>query len=238
MLKRRARGLQVAYVPDYCLGEVADHAAALALALSRKLFALDASVRKGEWTPAQTAAPLQPPDKSVAGLIGAGRIGSKVLERLRPFGFRFLIADPALSESDAADLGAELCGYPEILSRGDLIIFNAPSTPQTRGMLNAEALSSAKRGLKIINCSRGDIVCEDDLASALESGIVSAAGLDVFREEPLPEHSPLRRAPNVILTPHAAWYSDRAITRLQQLAADEVARALRGEPLRKPVPAG
>ena len=78
----RARGLQVAYVPDYCLGEVADHAAALALALSRKLFALDASVRKGEWTPAQTAAPLQPPDKSVAGLIGAGRISRLLIFKI------------------------------------------------------------------------------------------------------------------------------------------------------------
>ena len=232
----RARGVQVAYVPDYCLGEVADHAAALALALSRKLFALDSAVRRGEWSPAKTAAPLKPPDMSAAGLVGVGRIGRLVLERLRPFGFRLLAADPALSAADAAELGAEKCGYPEILSLADLVVFNAPSTPQTRGMLDAKALAKARDGIMIVNCARGDLINESDLAAALESGKAGAAGLDVFAEEPLPDDSPLRRAPNVILTPHAAWFSDRAVANLQRLAADEVSRALRGEPPRKPVP--
>ena len=232
----RARGIHVAYVPDYCLGEVADHAAALALALSRKLFALDSAVRRGEWTPAPP--PLSPPDLSVAGLIGVGQIGRKVLERLRPFGFRMLAADPALSEADAAKLGAEKIGYPDILERADLAVFNAPSTSETRGMLNAAALARAKPGLKVVNCSRGDLIDEEALADALESGRVSAAGLDVFQTEPLPENSRLRRLPNVILTPHSAWFSDRSIVNLQNLAADEIARALRGESPRKSVPAG
>ena len=231
----RARGIHVAYVPDYCLGEVADHAVALALALFRKLLPLDASVRRGEWTPA--FAPLTPPDLAVAGLIGVGRIGRKVLERLRPFGFHLLAADPALSDTAAAELEVEKIGYPEILSRADLVVFNAPSTPQTRGMLNAAALERAKPGLKIVNCSRGDLIDEDALADSLESGRVSAAGLDVFQMEPLPDDSPLRRAPNMILTPHSAWFSDRAIVNLQNFAAEEIARALRGEPPRKPVPA-
>ena len=230
----RARGIHVAYVPDYCLGEVADHAVALALALARKLFTLDAAVRRGEWIPAP--APLIPPDLAAAGLIGVGRIGRKVLERLRPFGFQLLAADPALDAAAAAALGVEKCGYPEILERSDLVVFNAPSTPETRGMLDAAALARAKPGLKIVNCSRGDLLDEEALAAALESGRVSAAGLDVFRTEPLPDDSPLRRAPNVILTPHSAWFSDRAIVNLQNLAADEIARALRGEPPRKPVP--
>jgi len=232
-----ACGNHVAHVPDYCLDEVADHTAALALALSRKLFVLDAAVRRGEWAPAKTAAPLKSPGQSVAGLVGVGRIGRKVLERLRPFGFRLLVADPALSESDAAQLDAEKCGYPDLLARSDVAIFNAPSTPQTRRMLNADALAAAKTGMMVVNCARGDLIDESALAAALESGQVGAAGLDVFATEPLPGDSPLRRAPNVVLTPHAAWFSDRAIANLQRLAADEVSRALRNEPPRKPVPA-
>lgn len=232
-----ACGNHVAHVPDYCLDEVADHTAALALALSRRLFVLNRAVRRGEWAPAKTAAPLKSPGQSVAGLVGVGRIGRKVLERLRPFGFRLLVADPALSESNASELGAEKCDYPGLLARSDVAIFNAPSTPQTRRMLNADALAAAKTGMMVVNCARGDLIDESDLAAALESGQVAAAGLDVFDTEPLPDDSPLRRAPNVVLTPHAAWFSDRSIANLQRLAADEVSRALRNEPPRKPVPA-
>ena len=233
----RACGNHVAYVPDYCLDEVADHATALVLALSRKLFPLDSSVRGGEWAPAKTATPLKSLDQSIAGLIGVGRVGRKVLERLRPFGFHLMAADPALSESESVKLGAEKCGYPDILARADLAIFNAPSTSQTRGMLNAGALTMAKTGIMVVNCSRGDLINESDLAVALKSGKVAAAGLDVFNTEPLPDDSPLRCAPNIVFTPHAAWFSDRSIANLQRLAADEVSRALRDEPPRKPVPA-
>lgn len=232
-----ACGNHVAYIPDYCLDEVADHTAALVLALSRRLFVLNRAVRRGEWAPAKTAAPLKSPGQSAAGLVGVGRIGRKVLERLRPFGFRLLVADPALSESDAAELGAEKCNYPGLLARSDVAVFNAPSTPQTRRMLNADALAAAKTGMMVVNCARGDLIDESDLAAALQSGQVAAAGLDVFDTEPLPDDSPLRRAPNVVLTPHAAWFSDRSIANLQRLAADEVSRALRNEPPRKPVPA-
>jgi len=232
-----ACGKRVAYIPDYCLDEVADHTAALALALSRKLLVLDAAVRRGEWAAARTAAPLKSPGQSAAALVGVGRIGRKVLERLRPFGFRLLVADPALSRPDAAELGAQKCAYPGVLARCDVAIFNAPSTPQTRRMLNADALAAAKPGMMVVNCARGDLIDESALAAALESGQVAAAGLDVFDTEPLPDASPLRRAPNVVLTPHAAWFSDRAIANLQRLAADEVSRALRNEPPRKPVPA-
>ena len=233
----RVHGSHVAYVPDYCLDEVADHATALALALSRKLFPFDSAVREGEWAPAKVAAPLKSLSQSIAGLVGVGRIGRKVMDRLRPFGFQLMAADPALSKQDAMELGVEKCDYPDILMRADLAIFNAPSTLQTRGMLNASALAMAQTGIMVVNCARGDLINESDLAVALKSGKVAAAGLDVFNTEPLPADSPLRDAPNVIFTPHAAWFSNRSIVNLQRLAADEVSRALRNEPPRKPVPA-
>lgn len=233
----RDGGREVVYVPDYCIGEVADHAVAMALALLRKLFALNAAAHRGEWVSPKAAAPMKSFAQTTVGLVGVGRIGGRVLTRLQAFDFRLLAADPALSQADAARLGVDKFDYPEILANVDLVIFNAPSTSQTRGMLNAAALAKAKPGIMIVNCARGDLIVEADLASALHSGQAAAAGLDVFNVEPLPSDSPLRAAPNVFITPHTAWFSDTSIANLQNLAADEVARALRGDPPRKPVPA-
>jgi phosphoglycerate dehydrogenase-like enzyme len=102
-------------------------------------------------------------------------------------------------------------------------------------MINATSLAKMRAGALIVNCSRGDLIDEPALASALQSGRLSAA-LDVFREEPLPAASSLRSSPNLLLTPHAAWYSERAIDRLQQLACDEIDRGMTGQTPRCPVP--
>ena len=229
-------GLKVGYVPDYCTGEVADHAATTILALLRKLVPMDRSVRSGEWDPVVCARPLKPFSRTTIGFFGLGVIGKQVLDRLRPFGFQFTACDPALSAREAADLGVRLVDSRSLLEAVDVLSLHATSSSATNGFLDADALRRMRTGAFVVNTARGQLVREEDLAMALEQGIIAGAALDVFAEEPLPDDSPLRTAPNVILTPHAAWYSDDSIGRLQDLVAEDIARALRGEPLRRPVP--
>lgn len=232
----RAAGLRVGYVPDYCADEVADHTAAAILTLLRKLPALDASVRAGDWAAVAAAKPLKPFSETVVGFFGLGQIGSAVCARLAGFGFEILASDPGLTPDEAAARGVTLVGADALLARADLISLHAPGTPQTIGFFNAERLAQMPRGAMLVNAARGVLIDEDALAAALTSGQIGAAALDVFQSEPLPETSPLRTAPNCLLSPHAAWYSEAAIGRLQGLVAQDITRALNGEAPRKPVP--
>jgi D-3-phosphoglycerate dehydrogenase / 2-oxoglutarate reductase len=231
-----AAGLKVGYVPDYCAEEVADHTSAAILCLLRKLVPLDASVRTGDWAAVRVARPLKPFAETVIGFFGMGQIGNAVRARLAGFGFRFIVADPGLSAERAEAQGAILVSAEELLERSDLISLHAPSTPATTGFFNAERLARMQPHAMIVNTARGQLINEADLARALTQGTIGGAALDVFCAEPLPAESPLRSAPNCLLSPHAAWYSEAAIGRLQGLVADDLARALRGEPPRKPVP--
>ncbi|WP_052731993.1 C-terminal binding protein [Devosia geojensis] len=231
-----AHGVPAGYVPDYCLDEVADHTTALILSLLRKIPPLDASVRRGEWAAVKIASPLPAYGETTIGLLGLGQIGRAVVKRLAPSGFRFIVADPALDEATAAGLGVERVTADALVARADVLSLHVPATPETTGFVNAERLSRMKRTAVLVNTARGALVDEAALAAALASGTIAGAALDVFTTEPLPADSPLRDAPNLILTPHAAWYSDAAITRLQQLVADDIAAHLAGRPLRRPVP--
>lgn len=230
-----AQGLKVGYVPDYCPDEVADHTAAAALALLRKLMPLDASVRAGEWAAVKYAKPLKPFNETVFGFFGLGRIGRAVHDRLAGFGFRFIASDPMLSDDEAAELGVEKVDAGGLLRNADIISLHAPATAETTGYFNAERLEAMQPSAMLINSARGQLIDEADLAAALKQGTIAGAALDVFAEEPLPAMSPLRDAPNLLMTPHAAWYSDAAIGRLQGLVAEDISRALRGEPPRRPV---
>ncbi|TNC74864.1 C-terminal binding protein [Rubellimicrobium roseum] len=232
----RAYGLKVGYVPDYCADEVAEHTAAMALALLRKLPQLDASVRANDWAAVKVARPLKPFSETVFGFFGFGQIGRAVHARLRGFGFRFAAADPGLSTRDAEALGVALMGPEELLREADVISLHAPATAETRGYFNAARLATMRPHAVLVNSARGQLIDEYDLAAALRDGTIGGAALDVFGAEPLPPGSPLRSAPNCLLTPHAAWYSDAAIGRLQSLVAEDVRRALRGVGPRKPVP--
>jgi len=230
-----AAGLKVGYVPDYCVDEVADHTAAAALTLLRKLVPLDASVRAGEWAAVKHARPLKPFSETVFGFFGMGQIGRAVHARLKGFGFRFVVADPGLSPAGAEALGVELVDGDTLLATADILSLHAPATAQTTGFFDAERLARMQPHAFIVNSARGQLIVEADLAAALKAGVLAGAALDVFGTEPLPADSPLRDAPHLLLTPHAAWYSDKAIGRLQGLVAEDMERALRGEGPRKPV---
>jgi D-3-phosphoglycerate dehydrogenase / 2-oxoglutarate reductase len=232
----KAAGVQVGYVPDYCTDEVADHTAALALALLRKLKVLDSSVRDEEWAAVKHCKPMKPLKETIYGFFGFGQIGRAVHLRLHSFGFRFMASDPALSDSQAAELGVELVDADALFRSSDIVSLHAPITKATDGFVNAARLASMQRHALIVNSARGRLINESALADALKIGQIGGAALDVFEVEPLAANSPLRDAPNLLLSPHAAWYSDAAISKLQQLVADDIRRALARQPPRCPVP--
>jgi D-3-phosphoglycerate dehydrogenase len=179
---------------------------------------------------------MKPFAETVFGFFGLGQIGRAVLGRLAGFGFRFVAADPALTEADAAVLGVRRASAGELLAGADVVSLHAPATAETTGFFNAARFALMQRHALIVNAARGPLIVEADLAAALKAGVIGGAALDVFATEPLPAESPLRDAPNLLLSPHAAWYSDAAIGRLQGLVAGDITRALRGEGPRRPVP--
>ena len=225
--------IKAAYVPDYCTAEVADHTAASILALLRKLPALDASVRRGEWAAVDIAKPLKNFAETTVGFVGFGRIAQEVAARLAPFGFQFLAHDPYFAGQFPR---LTLTDLPTLLAQSDALTLHAPATPETTGIINAGNLAQMKPTAVLVNTARGDLIDESSLATALTRGTIAGAALDVFQTEPLPPDSPLRQAPNLLLGPHAAWYSDVAVERLQSLVADEITRALTGQGVRKPIP--
>ena len=233
-----AHGLKVGYVPDYCTDEVAEHTVAAALTMLRKLPALDASVRAGDWKAVGVAKPMKRFADTTFGFFGLGQIGRAVLSRLSGLGFRIVAHDPGLSTDEARRIGVEPVNADTLFRETDIVTLHAPALPGTIGFVDAARLATMQPHAVIVNSARGQLVVEADLAAALNDGTIGGAALDVFDIEPLPETSPLRDAPNLLLTPHAAWYSEAAIDRLQSLVAEDVTRALAGEPPRKPVPGG
>lgn len=226
----RRRGIAVANVPDYGVEEVADHTLALALALARQLVGMDAGVRRGSWTLAP-ARPLPALRGLTFATAGGGRIARAVLERARPFGFRLAV----FGRSDPERPGIRRLTLEELFRQADILSLHLPLTPDTRHLVNAARLAQMKPTAILLNTARGGLIDTVALAEALQAGTIAGAGLDVFEDEPLPANHPLRHCARVLMTPHAAWFSEASLSRLQGLAAEEIVRGLRGEPLRNPV---
>lgn len=236
LLAARDLGIKVVYVPDYATGEVADHTAALILTSLRKIISLDKSVRDGAWDAVGTAKPVKSFAESIVGFVGFGRIGREVHSRLQPFGFGSIVHDPYTSAETLSELKARSVDLDELFATADVVTLHAPLTPATHHVVNAQRLGRMKPTAVIVNTARGGLIDPVALEDAVSTGRIGGAALDVFELEPLPAYSGLRRLANVILTPHAAWYSTRSAEQLQALAADEVDRHLSGRPARCPAP--
>lgn len=230
----KARGIPVCNVPDYGVNEVAEHAVSLALALARQLPALDARLRAGTWkiTPDR---PMPALGESVFATAGFGRIARHAHAVMRGFGGRRIAYDPFVPAEAMAAAGVEKVELDALFAQADLLSLHLPLTAETKHFISAARLATMKRTAIIVNTARGPLIDTAALAAALQAGTVAGAGLDVFEQEPLPADHPLRAAPNALLTSHVAWYSESSIPRLQRLAAEEAARALRGEPLKNQV---
>jgi D-3-phosphoglycerate dehydrogenase / 2-oxoglutarate reductase len=208
-------GIAVGNVPEYGHEEISNHAIGLLLALSRKLFAFDAAVRRGgtDIPAPQSVARLS---RRTLGLVGYGRIGRRVAEKARAFGLAVVAYDPYAG----ADADVELLELDELLARADILSLHVPLTPETRHMIGARELALLAPGSLVINIGRGGLVDEEALVAALRGGHLAGAALDVTEIEPLPLDSPLLDAPNLVLTPHVAWVSDVALEDLKRLTAE------------------
>jgi D-3-phosphoglycerate dehydrogenase len=227
----RVRHIPVCNVPDYCMDEVADHTLALILATTRRVVANSNNVRAGHWKLAVPLAAMRALSDLTVGVVGFGRIGREVVRRLQAFKCRVLVHDPVVPAATIRESGCTPAGLGEILEQSDILTLHCPSTPQTRRLIGRETLARMKPGAILINAGRGDLVDSAALVDALRQGQLSAAGLDVFDPEPIPPDSPLLQLENVILSPHIASASIRAVRQLRQTAAETIARAIRGEPL-------
>jgi len=229
-----ARGIAVANVPGYCDAEVAEHALALLLSLTRGVPERDAAVRGGAWNLATGQASVAGSVVGVAGFGGSGLAFARAVLGLRPS--RLAVWSPNLSRERldaalgpaAAALGVELraASFDELLTGSDFLSLHLRLTAETAGLWGEAAFSRMKRGAYLVNTARGGLVEASALARALASGRLAGAGVDVYDVEPPPPGHPLLSAPNCVLTDHCAYRSTRSIAELKRRCAENAARAL------------
>jgi D-3-phosphoglycerate dehydrogenase len=228
-------GIPLCYIPDYCVEEVAEHAIALIFASARRLVSsrkvLDESAAAGRWDFKGTVPMFRMAGQKL-GIIGCGRIGSRVYEKLKSFGFEFLICDPYLTDERKRELGIETVDKETVFHKADLITIHTPLTPETRHIVNCETLALMKPTAYIVNTARGGMLDSNALAAALRDRKIAGAAIDVYETEPPRPDYPLFQERNAILTPHLAWYSEDAGIRIREIILLEIERAMKGLPPR------
>ncbi|MCW2718261.1 phosphoglycerate dehydrogenase [Pseudonocardia sp.] len=221
-----ARGVMVVNAPTSNIVSAAEHAVALMLAAARHIPAADASLRAGKW--ARSSLTGVEINGKVAGIVGLGKIGQLVAQRLSAFGVELIAYDPYVAPARAAQLGIELVSLEDLLRRAELISIHLPKTPETLGLIGKDQLALTKPGVIIVNAARGGLVDEDALAEAVRSGHVGGAGVDVYVKEPTTS-SPLFEIPQIVVTPHLGASTDEAQDRAGTDVAKSVQLALAGE---------
>lgn len=224
-------GILVAYVPDYCVEEVSDHAMALLLACARRIVIYDRLMQKGEWNLAAGRPMFRLRGKTL-GLIGYGNIGRVMATKAHALGLNVIAYTPYLEEGIYDDRVTVTHDRVSVLNQADFVSLHTPLNDETKGMVDADFLAAMKPTAYLINTSRGGIINEDALLGALndEDKGIAGAGLDVLIQEPAPPEHPLRQHHKVIITPHAAFDSVEALAELQLRSAEHVAQVLNGEP--------
>ncbi|GAC1463039.1 MAG: hypothetical protein NVS2B12_15640 [Ktedonobacteraceae bacterium] len=225
------RGILVVNTPDGPTESTAEHAVALLLNLCKGVARGDRLLRAGQGFPAGGAfTPGLETAGAVLGLIGLGRIGSRVASIAHVLGMQVLAFDPFIDPERALALGVEVIPtLPTLLARAQIVSLHCPATPETYHIMNVETLSQMRPGSYLINVARGSLVDHAALLAALQSGHLAGAGLDVFDPEPPLPNDPLLTHPNTICTPHVGSYTTAGLVRMQTMAAEQVVSALRGE---------
>lgn len=227
-------GVQVCNVPDYGTEEVADHAIMFLLALARKLVPSHQAIRDGAWDYRLATGAPRLRDKTL-GLVGCGRIGTATALRARAFGLDVVVYDPYIPNGIEKALGVRrVHQLGELLEESDFISLHCYLNEETHHLIDREAFARMRPGTLLVNTARGPVIDEDALLEALDSGQIAAAGLDVVEREPL-ANDRIRRHPNILLTPHTAFYSVEGYVELRAKTAQEVLRVLLGKPPRNPV---
>src|SRR5437016_6265937 len=215
------QGVVFANAPSGNVASAAEHTIGMLLSLVRKIPAAHEALKRLEWDRGIYGSELF---RKTAGVLGLGKVGSRVAARLRAFDMEVLVYDPFIPESRARDLGVRLTDLQTVLSRADILTVHVPLTDDTENMIGARELAAMKPGARVINCARGGIVNEADLLAALDAGHVAGAAVDVWSEEP-PESPVIKRLiqhPRVVVTPHLGANSQEA----QVNVAVDVARQL------------
>lgn len=234
------RNIQVTNVPnEWCVNEVADHAMALLLTFARKIMDYNRATRSGVWA-WQSGEPIHRLKGSTLGMISFGSIGQAIANRASAFGLIILASDPFKPEEEIIAAGARPVTFDYLIEHSDFVVVQAPLTNGTRHLINEDALRRMKPNAVLINTARGPIVSDTALNRALKEGWISGAGVDDLEEEPAKirdwkPRNPLFERENLIISPHAAYYSIESIGMVRDFAAHEVIRVLSGNPPLSPV---
>lgn len=224
----------VTHYPQYCTNEVADHAIAFIYALNRRIVELDRDLRDGAWVEHEyhinriLRGPIPAMRTQTLGIVGLGRIGQQVARRMLASVANIVACDPFVDASVATSLDARLVTFDEMLETSDIITLHSPLTPETHHLIDADALARMKSSSILVNTSRGPIVDLVALDAALTAGALAGAALDVFSPEPLPLESTLFAHPTLIMSPHAAYYSEQSVETVRRETLLGVVDALRG----------
>ncbi len=228
------RNIQVTNAPnEWCADEVADHAIALWLAAARKICQYDQATHRDEWR-WQTGQPIRRLRGRVFGLLSFGAIARGIAERARAFGVEIWTHDPFIDAASIRSQGVRPVSFDTLLEGSDFLVIQAPLTAETHHLLNERTLRRMKKTALIINTARGPIVEDAALHAALSQGWIAGAALDDIEEEPAKQRefratNPLFQLSNVIITPHAAYYSEESIGTVRRIAAEEAVRVLDGQ---------
>lgn len=234
-----ARNIAVCNIPDYGVQEVASHAFAMMMALTRKLKRMDIAVHSGQWDYAQSM-PIFRYSEMTVGVIGYGRMGRAFAQMAHALGCRIAVYDvlfpPTLSVQEREQYGiaqhVELMDLQTLLAESQVISLHAPLNEESGGCIGKKQLEQMRSEAVLINVSRGGLVDEQALYEALKNGVIAGAGIDTWEKEPTSENNPLLKLEQVIATPHMAWYSEQASSDLKGKLAEECVRFLNGQPLR------
>ncbi len=235
----KEKGISVCNVPDYSIEEVSEFTVALVLNLARHINSYDSYVRKGVWDIQSVYnlgkfPPMRRSSTQTLGIIGLGRIAKLVAKKAKPFGFKIISYDPFVPENIAKELGVTLVSLDNLLQESDFITINVPLNKDTYHLINSETLNKMKETAYLVNTARGPHVCEDDLYDALKNKRIAGAAIDVTENEPIDVDSKLLKLDNLIVTPHAAFFTKDSFEELRRRALEEAIRVLEGkEPINR-----
>ena len=221
-----ARGIAVTNVPDYGTEAVSDHAIGLAVSLARGIPLLDRSIRAGQYD-VSLAKPLFQMTDRVFGVLGLGRIGTATARKAAGLGYRVIGHDFGI-EPGTRHHGVEVVSFEELIEQSQVLSVHVPLTERTRGIIGRDQLAAMRSDALLINTARGGIIDTDALVEALRAGSILGAGIDCHEQEPLPATHPIAALDNVVLTPHAAWYTEQSYVELKRRTLEGVADVLAG----------
>lgn len=222
------QGIQVLNCTDYCTEEVSDTTVALILSLTRRIPFLRENLRNGRWSREGCGNATRISGKTL-GFLGFGRIACRTAVKMKPFGADIIAYDPYLSAEEIARRGGRKAELDEVLRKSDILSLNLALTAETKYMMNKETFAKMKKTAVIVNTARGPLINEPDFCEAIRNGQIAGAGLDVICDEKFDPDNPLFSLPEVIVTPHSAYYSAESTQELKEKILADVLKVLKGE---------